>query len=298
MFAAPDPLLYRFPSRAPPPHDAPAEARQHSAAPVPRALAPFTAQTAEDFLTAPYSRCAWIVPVRGTPGGAHGWGATGASVLALPPARNRTTHGGADAAEDAEALLPFLLPTPAHSTASNQDTPGAITWTADVLRQLWTYLVRLRAARKCGLVALAYVLAPAAASQRDGHEGGPGGPLDDVDYIRVSLDARYAMLVRHILHLWRYDCTLPPAIVEVRRRRDERARAREERERTPVADEGEGGRKRKREGEGAGGGDAKGKGKEREREKKEKREDVASYRMFLGARLVLLDEYNRAVLTC
>lgn len=125
----------------------------------------------------------------------------------------------------------------------------------------------------------------------------PNDPLYEVDHIRMYVDARYAMQIRQLLHLWRYECELPPDVIELRRFREkekEKEQHSEQGKDTGMAvdmEDDSPGRKRKREREDA---DEHGKGKQ----KATKRDDIASFRMFIGAKLVLLDNTNHAMLVC
>ena len=143
----------------------------------------------------------------------------------------------------------------------------------------------MRAAARVGSVALAYIPAepPIPESERGwGREKArEANPLAEVDYIRISVASQYAMHVRQLLHYWRYEFLLPPEVVEVRRQRAKEARERKLAE--SLRTEGRGGDEQKDDAE------QEGKGKP-------ERDDVSSFRMFRGARLVLLDN-NQAVLT-
>ena len=216
----------------------------------------------------------------------------------------------------------YLLPTSPTSVSSLQDAQGSITWTADAIRALWKFILQIRDARRVGLVAVAYVpFSPSSAHDKGKGKAKEKGrhrakgkektveekdPLGVVDHIKVYLDARYAMHVRELFHLWRYEYHLPPEVVEVRRQRErekeekakEIARASRQDDQGEDADvamdvdgddAGQAQKRAQRDAE-AQDGKKKATGKERE--------DIASFRMFRGAKLVLLNHENEALLTC
>jgi hypothetical protein len=419
----PNPLRYPIlPAEAGPPPfpDVSTPLTSASFNPVAHVIPPYTVESATAFLTSPFSRCAWIIPVRGCPGERAGWNATSASLL-VPPATHSTHTPLPYALSPLLAPLPALsapppapdlhrvltaeqrtrtwavlaasLPSPPANVSSFADARGTLTWTAHAVRAFWKFLLRARHAQRWGLVGVSFVLAedpppptppvPDRKKQEErrldetfrdldtqtesqgqsqsqsqvlpsqpgsellplqppyaipsGGTGGRGGggedPLVAVDYIKLYLDARYAMDVRAVLNAWRYEVGLADEAVAVRQMRDAL------KGRTPGAN-GEGGgegnegrreandaveraetatgRKRKRLNSdarhglsargnvngagGAGDGASTPKdgsaGKKKTKRRLFDREDVASFRMFRGARLVLLDELNRPVLVC
>lgn len=237
---------------------------------------------------------------------------------ALPQAQRVLVSGDASSGMKLQDCWQYLLPTSPTSVSSLQDAPGSITWTADALRTLWSFLLQIREARRVGLVGLAFVLASpgpsasdkkAQAKEREREKKrAEKDPFVNVDYIKIYLDARYAMHVRELLHFWRYECQLPPEVVEVRRQREkEKEKAAEEskqqgqthNEDVGMDVDGEGvGKKRESAKDRARGGGTDGEQSRNGKGKDKEREDVASFRMFRGARLVMLDEKHQAVLTC
>ncbi|KAI0699225.1 hypothetical protein BC835DRAFT_582261 [Cytidiella melzeri] len=203
-----------------------------------------TVETLPTYFQDPYSRCAWIIPVRGAPPFP---GCTPASVL------DYTRHSEPSSLD----LYDVLLPSGPTSKVVHQDSPGTITWTADAIRSLWKFLCSVRDAGHIGAVALSFQCANffsasldqslgqvfAQSQGRDMDSGGKSGStakgLRGLDYIKVYVDAPHAPGMRDVLHAWHYECLLPTQL----------------------------------------GG------------------DVARLRLLRGARLLLVDESNRGVLT-
>ena len=157
--------------------------------------------------------------------------------------------------------------------------------------------------------------------------------LASVDYIKLFLDSRVALEVRAVLDVWRYQVGLSKRAIALRRLREEAKRKQAEDHETICVEAHTGkaaeaaagaGRKRKREesdanaqqvgpsvvrdqsepvvsrasaGSRTGSKDVLG-GRETKAPHFVDREDVVSFRMLRGARLVLLDAVNRPVLTC
>lgn len=114
---------------------------------------------------------------------------------------------------------------------------------------------------KMGLMGISFEVArPIHVRLRGVHSAADeGGVLEGVDHFRVHMDSRYAVHLRAMLHFWRYKCPLPPHLEAAAQR-----------------------------------------GIQHDVEKygMRKREDGVSARMFRGARLVLLDPQDRAIMTC
>lgn len=224
------------------------DGKKQSIIPVPRPLAPYTRASAEGFLCSPYGRCTWVVPVRGC----LGFGCSPASVLVPPDTRFAVTPcpvlpppgGCAPPEPDDEReswterfrverlraalhALPQLLASSPATTGSFQDAPGEVVWTVDALRGFWEFVLLLRRAARVGLVGVRFVEARSgpgasqgASSSQEGEDEDvrrAGDTLRNVDHVLLELDARYAMTVRYLLHVWRYECTMPADIVALRR---------------------------------------------------------------------------------
>ncbi|GJE92301.1 hypothetical protein PsYK624_084550 [Phanerochaete sordida] len=282
IFTNPDPLYYAFPDDVdamdpplPDPTPRDGKSKKRDAPPVPRPLAPYDRVAAESFLCSPYGRCTWIVPVRGC----LGFGCSPASLLVPPEPRFAVTpypvmpppgnmlppepHAdeswmeayGEERLRGAMRALPQLLASGPATTSSFQDAPGELVWTVDALGGLWELLLLFPRARRVGLLGVRFVPRGAAASQgsqEDEHAAQVREALRDVDHIRVELDARYAMTVRYLLHVWRYECTMPGEFVALRRIRERLT--------------GSDGNKEPRKQQEADSGKGKGKGKGKERE--------------------------------
>lgn len=167
------------------------------------AYTPYPSDAFANFLSDRYARCAWVVPVRGGPTHPE---CTFASVLDI-----QALFGDSSLFLDDECPLPSG---PA-SHAEHQDAPGSITWTPDALCSLWKFLNSIREARHLGDIGLSFFcvdeLQDLAFSSRLSLGGGGQAGLHDFDHIKVHVDARYALRIRDILHLWRYECLLPTA---------------------------------------------------------------------------------------
>ncbi|KAI0738120.1 hypothetical protein BC629DRAFT_353044 [Irpex lacteus] len=150
------PHLYTVPS--PPATPAPktlqlpeeANAKAYTALNTPQIL-PSSGHTPESIAKLfkdPYARCAWIVPVRGTPPFP---GCTAASVLDTSSSSpTHPTSSGSNTRKVSD------LPSGPTSNVAHQDAPGAITWTGDALRAFWKFLFDVREAGQMGPVALSF----------------------------------------------------------------------------------------------------------------------------------------------
>ncbi|KAI0341875.1 hypothetical protein BDW22DRAFT_1357957, partial [Trametopsis cervina] len=143
----------------------------------------------------PHARCAWIVPVRGTPPFPD---CTSASVLEPNPL----------------AGPQWALPSGPASHGAHQDSPGSITWTEEVLRAFWDFLISVREARTMGDIGLAFVCANASSgssTRRQVASSSSDHPRDgwDFDYVEVNLGAPHARKMRDVLHVWYFECMLP-----------------------------------------------------------------------------------------
>jgi hypothetical protein len=231
-------------SPAPQPQKANTKAHTTLNTPCLLATSSLTIKSLPSYFQDPYSRCAWIIPVRGA-----------------PPFPDCTTASVLDDDTRIDSSSPHLgnifLPSGPTSKVAHQDSPGSITWTGDALRSLWKFLVSVREAEKLGAVGLSFHCANPCSTTRypDIPSGRTNGEqttiaageqaqsvslgLNTVDYIKVHVDAPYATGMRDVLHAWHYECLLPIRL----------------------------------------GG------------------EVTRLRLLRGARLVLLDERNRALLT-
>lgn len=244
--------------------------KKHAIAPVPLPLVPYTRETAEAFLRNPHGRCAWVVPVRGNPGfgcsaasilrlppegiSVTPWPILSPSTAGISNATARapaedvnedwTETFGLEKLRAALHALPQLLASGPATTGSFQDAPGEIVWTVDTLRGFWEFVILLRKAARVGLVGLRFVQARGVlssqlsnaptgsfGSQDDEHVRATREALVQVDYLLLELDARYAMTVRYLLHVWRYECTMPADVVALRRIREGATSSDEDRER-------------------------------------------------------------------
>lgn len=252
IFTNPDPLYYGFrnddgarpPLSDPTPRDG--KSKKQAIMPVPRPLPPYDRASAEAFLCSPHGRCAWVVPVRGS----LGFGCSPASMLVPPDARFAVTPWGvlasgspprepeeptvwtqafsADRLRAALRALPQMIASSPATSSSFQDAPGELVWTADALRGFWDFVLLMRRAARVGLVGVRFVVARTGADvaddtnsqDEDEHARRMRDVLAGVDHVLLELDARYAMTVRYLLDVWRYECTLPPEIVALRRIRE------------------------------------------------------------------------------
>ncbi|EKM54456.1 uncharacterized protein PHACADRAFT_258305 [Phanerochaete carnosa HHB-10118-sp] len=129
-----------------------------------------------------------------------------------------TERFGVEKLRAALHALPQLLASSPATTGSFQDAPGEVVWTVDALRGFWEFLLLLRRASRVGLVGVHFVEARTSpgASEEDEDVRMTRGTLRSVDHILLELDARYAMTVRYLLHVWRYECTMSADIVALR----------------------------------------------------------------------------------
>ncbi|KAJ3558172.1 hypothetical protein NM688_g1078 [Phlebia brevispora] len=144
-----------------------------SASPSP--IPPHSTDSVDRFLRQPFARCAWVIPIRGTPPWA------GAS----------------------EAVFVSYLD-------HIDDIIGAIVWTPDALHTFWDHIVRIRAAGTCGALGIAFELAHLPRRLSDARESPQRKRLpllSTLDHIKVHVDTAYAARLRSMLDSWTY----PPA---------------------------------------------------------------------------------------
>ncbi|KAI0372397.1 hypothetical protein BV20DRAFT_1015035 [Pilatotrama ljubarskyi] len=169
-------------------------------------IPPHTSTTAEERISDPFGRLAWIVPVRGS----LPWeGATMASL---------NVESGDVASLEAREIMP--------------EAPS-ISWTGHALRTFWAFLQELRNAGNLGPLSLAFCNPPApndasspgqysyVGSQKrntsslatsegeasllgDGSTQLPCASLGRCVYIKIYHDARYTKVLRSILNAWSY----------------------------------------------------------------------------------------------
>ncbi|KAI0092970.1 hypothetical protein BDY19DRAFT_883104 [Irpex rosettiformis] len=184
----------------------------------------YTNQTLDTLFKDPYSRSAWVIPVRGIPPFSH---CTAASIL----------DTDVDADNSTSQPNTALLPSGPLSNDAHQDSPGSITWTPDALRSFWNFLIAVREAGNTGPIALSFHCTnpyiPSASSttgrafgqNRSTVPGSNGksstgkrstselksksASLRDLDYFKVYVDAPYVSKMRDVLHVWRYEYLLP-----------------------------------------------------------------------------------------
>ncbi|KAJ3487409.1 hypothetical protein NLI96_g3568 [Meripilus lineatus] len=213
----------------------------------PRVLRSQGARNVSQLLDDPYARFAWVIPIRGTPP----WeDCTGAVIACVSDSLSS-------------------LPTP--PTSKDRDISGApyIVWTADSVRSLWDFLLKVREVNSLGLLALSFHAAPIASRlptaagprNQPPQVATPYGPthncdntsVSSVDHIKIYHDSQYTIAVRNVLHAWAFKYSEKPT-------------------------------------------------RGRQGEVPDRPEDVGNLtkkiRIFRGARLVLLDEIDEGILTC
>ncbi|OCH92742.1 hypothetical protein OBBRIDRAFT_409898 [Obba rivulosa] len=168
----------------------------------PTALAPYTPDTVQLLLGRRFTRLAWIIPVRG----ALPWPkCTAACLLRSGSAphfsRSPLPIGPSPQLDDAEKVRP------------------EITWTRESLLSCWDFLLELRRVKSMGPLALAFhaalpsdagsVLGHGQQSMSSGHQStavatAPGTipNLLFVDHIKVFHDSAYTMQLRNIIDVW------------------------------------------------------------------------------------------------
>ncbi|KAI0634112.1 hypothetical protein C8Q77DRAFT_1055171 [Trametes polyzona] len=180
----------------------------------PTPIAPYTPQSANEYIEDPFARLAWVIPVRGR----LPWPqATSASVAALPREHSST---------------PLREPLPEAPQTGDDSTP--IIWTRDALGDFWGFLKDLRHAGNMGPLSLSFHVAPtplepssmsqsphygvhpqdstlgsrrSSTSEDSPSSGGydaPTAAINQSDHIKVYHDARYTKVLRNILHVWSY----------------------------------------------------------------------------------------------
>ncbi|KAK7687098.1 hypothetical protein QCA50_009599 [Cerrena zonata] len=167
----------------------------------PNVVPPNTMEQVWETLEDPFSRCTWIVPIRGTPP----WqDCTSAVVL------QEDAHPSGQSGE--------LKPDPEMSPT----TSSKVVWTRAAVRAFWQFLLELRESGNLGPIALSF---HAAATVRAGTK--PTAPANnastantgsksqkrgvaptvlDMDHIKVYHDARCAVHLRNVFHAWAYHC--------------------------------------------------------------------------------------------
>ncbi|KAI1792418.1 hypothetical protein LXA43DRAFT_887484 [Ganoderma leucocontextum] len=175
-------------------------------------LHPHRRDTCEECLKDPYTRVAWVIPVRGC---LEWGGATSASVLSD--------------IQDSDSLRQLENPPAPHMEGSRE-----ILWTTDALRQFWDVLKGLREARNLGALSLSFYAVPSAttlgsmeqysyvgshrqttpsrsssssplAAHSTASATGPTrSSLRAVDHFKIYHDAPYTKVVRSALHGWSY----------------------------------------------------------------------------------------------
>ncbi|KAI0785654.1 hypothetical protein C8Q75DRAFT_775856 [Abortiporus biennis] len=170
----------------------------------PLAVSPHTLDAIQPLYSDPLTRCAWVIPVRGS----FPWhGCSSASFL-----------------EDDDLGRCTTLP-------GRIDQEDKILWTSDAIKSFWTFLIEVRKAKTCGALGLSFHTAPSTSSLQPStmdrnnidssihhDERGPydesqssvetgwirGGRLVDVDHIKIYVDGCYVVKVRNVVHAWSY----------------------------------------------------------------------------------------------
>ncbi|GBE83563.1 hypothetical protein BKA93DRAFT_128543 [Sparassis latifolia] len=236
-----------------------------------RPVPPHTEEAMQEYLADPYARGAWIIPVRGT----LPWDdCTSASILAAPSTLSQEVR--------------ILLPSGPSSRPGQFPADllsDEITWTHHALSTFWEFLLAIRDAGTLGPLSLSFHAAPVTDPAESSWSNAllPGNhehygihrsatdnsfpplrsPLFSVDHIKVYHDTQYTKHVRNVLYAWSYSCVLA--------------------EDGSVHDAPQVRQRGKR---------------EASTSRMGKDLNLQKIRMLKGARLVLVDEKSKAVLTC
>jgi hypothetical protein len=148
-------------------------------------LAPGAGDTPEACLGSPWARCAWIIPVRGSPN----W--TGCTPAALDD----------DEVTNAPSTYAATGPTRPAST-SRAVSLSSIRWTEREVVAFWDFLRLVRDGGLLGPLSIAFCAVRPTAVFSPSASTVSARELDCVDYIKVYQDAEAALLVRNALDLW------------------------------------------------------------------------------------------------
>lgn len=141
-------------------------------------ISPHTSTTIDLFLSAPYNRCAWVIPVRGILPWSH--------------------------CSEADVSSEILV-------ARGPGNTDEILWNTETLRQFWSFLNSLRKARTFGSVALSFHCGPTnqgvptSTSDSTRPLTSSDGPVRHVDHFKIYHDAPVAMSLRTILDSWYWE---------------------------------------------------------------------------------------------
>ncbi|KAI0357003.1 hypothetical protein OH77DRAFT_188642 [Trametes cingulata] len=208
--ALPPPHVH--PAIMPPDEPWPAFTRSDFFNSTPSPIPPHTELSAEECISDPFARLAWIVPVRGT----------------LPWEGATTASLNVEFLDSASPDDQEVVPQPPCRTSPSP----SILWTGHAIRTFWGFLQQLRNAGNLGPLSLAYCNPPmpddASPARQYSYVGShkrdtssltpwgetslsencdsesPSPSLHRCVYIKVYHDARYTKVLRNILNAWAY----------------------------------------------------------------------------------------------
>ncbi|EMD37061.1 hypothetical protein CERSUDRAFT_124039 [Gelatoporia subvermispora B] len=224
----------------------------------PTAVAPYTEETIRLLFGKRFIRLAWIVPIRG--------------ILPWPGC----TSGCLLSPELAESFHPFLPSGPSHPTGNTAHPRSELTWTRGSVMAFWDFLLELRRVKSMGPLSLSFhpvfksdtgsLAGHGQQPSSESHQPTSGAPapvmssgLLSVDHIKIFHDSAYTLQLRNIIDVWAFQPGAPREILEAMSADVRVPRAPEDRGMFQTG-------------------------------------DLMKVRMFVGAKLVLLDEKSRAAM--
>jgi len=132
-----------------------------------------------------YSRCAWVIPVRGQ----------------LPWS---------------ESSPAVLLDSPQDPPAPPNTQMNEFTWTTSSVRKFWEFLIGIREARNIGSIGISFHAAPSSPPERSGQETRNVTPnatdtglcevsMSSVDHFKIYHDWPWSFRLRNVLHAWSFE---------------------------------------------------------------------------------------------